>query len=95
MAVIARVLACVAAADVAVNARPTESQTLASRAVISHDAVVGFDETVPSGTIGDAYEAYQPFLKVVNGCVPFPAVDADGNTRFVDLVISRTHTNGV
>ncbi|KAJ8063682.1 hypothetical protein OCU04_007547 [Sclerotinia nivalis] len=58
---------------------PTPSE-LESRAVISADAVVGFPETVPSGTVGTLYEAYKPYLYVVNGCVPFPAVDAQGNT---------------
>ncbi|TGO18322.1 hypothetical protein BPAE_0386g00070 [Botrytis paeoniae] len=62
-----------------VVAIPTPSQ-LESRAVISSDAVVGFPETVPSGTVGTVYETYQPYLDVVNGCVPFPAVDASGNT---------------
>ncbi|TGO34144.1 hypothetical protein BHYA_0210g00010 [Botrytis hyacinthi] len=62
-----------------VVAIPTPSQ-LESRAVIDHDAVVGFPETVPSGTVGTVYETYQPYLKIVNGCVPFPAVDASGNT---------------
>lgn len=51
------------------------------RAVISHDAVVGFAQTVPSGTTGTLYLKYKPYLKVENGCVPFPAVDASGNTR--------------
>ncbi|KAF7596123.1 hypothetical protein BBP40_003385 [Aspergillus hancockii] len=51
------------------------------RASIDHDAVVGFSQTVPSGTTGEVYLAYQPYLKVVNGCVPFPAVDAAGNTN--------------
>ncbi|CZT20500.1 probable NPP1 domain protein [Ramularia collo-cygni] len=50
------------------------------RAVIAHDAVVGFPQTVPSGTIGQLYLKYKPYLKVDNGCVPFPAVDASGNT---------------
>ncbi|KAL1646386.1 hypothetical protein SLS58_003346 [Diplodia intermedia] len=50
------------------------------RAVIAHDAVVGFAETVPTGTLGELYLKYKPYLYVVNGCVPFPAVDADGNT---------------
>lgn len=53
------------------------------RASIDHDAVVGFDQTVPSGTTGEVYLAYQPDLYVVNGCVPFPAVDAEGNTKYV------------
>ncbi|KAJ7305526.1 putative NPP1 domain protein [Mycena albidolilacea] len=53
---------------------------LSERAVIASDAVVGFPQTVPSGTAGSVYLAYKPHLKVVNGCVPFPAVDAAGNT---------------
>ncbi|KZV85286.1 NPP1-domain-containing protein [Exidia glandulosa HHB12029] len=50
------------------------------RAVIDHDAVVGFPQTVPSGTAGTLYLKYKPLLFVVNGCVPFAAVDAAGNT---------------
>lgn len=53
---------------------------LASRAVISHDAVVGFAQAVPSGIAGTLYLKYKPYLKIFNGCVPFPAVDAAGNT---------------
>jgi hypothetical protein len=53
---------------------------LKPRAVIDHDAVVGFDEAVPNNSEGDLMLAYKPYLKVFNGCVPFPAVDADGNT---------------
>ncbi|KAL3456834.1 NPP1-domain-containing protein [Aspergillus heterothallicus] len=53
---------------------------LTSRAVIDHDAVVGFPETVPDSTLGQLYLAYQPYLYVESGCVPFPAVDAEGNT---------------
>lgn len=53
---------------------------LERRAVINHDAVVGFPETTPSGTLGSLYLKYKPFLKVENGCVPFPAVDSSGNT---------------
>lgn len=56
---------------------------LQARAVIDHDAVVGFPTTVPSGALGDAYRKFQPWLKVETGCVPFPAVDAQGNTRCV------------
>lgn len=55
--------------------------TLFSRAVIAHDAVQGFPETVPSGTTGTLYLKYKPYLKVFTGCVPFPAVQANGDTR--------------
>ncbi|KAE8154641.1 necrosis inducing protein [Aspergillus avenaceus] len=52
---------------------------LIRRQFIDHDKVVGFPETVPTGSVGDVYKAYQPLLKVENGCVPFPAVDEKGN----------------
>jgi hypothetical protein len=49
------------------------------RTVINHDAVASFPETVPSGPTGELYLKYKPYLHVLNGCVPFPAVDADGD----------------
>lgn len=57
--------------------------SLVAAGSIDHDKVVGFEQAVPTGTTGEVYEAYKPYLKVVNGCVPFPAVDADGNTKYV------------
>lgn len=60
-----------------VSALPTG---LEKRAVIAHDAVVGFAEAVPSGISGTLMLKYKPYLKIFNGCVPFPAVDAAGNT---------------
>ncbi|KAJ5467907.1 hypothetical protein N7475_005659 [Penicillium sp. IBT 31633x] len=54
---------------------------LSRRAAIDHDKVVALPQTVPDGPIGDVYLAYQPKLHVVNGCVPFPGVDKDGNTN--------------
>jgi hypothetical protein len=65
------------AAATCVSALPTG---LERRAVINHDAVVGFPQTVPSGIAGTLYLKYKPYLKVFNGCVPFPAVDSAGNT---------------
>lgn len=56
-------------------------QTLKTRADIAHDAVVSFDETVPDTTAGALMLKWKPSLYVVDGCVPFPAVDEDGNTR--------------
>ena len=57
--------------------------SLSSRAVINHDAVVGFPQTVPSGIVGNLYLKYKPYLEVYNGCVPFPAVNANGDTGSV------------
>lgn len=54
---------------------------LKARADIDHDAVVPFDETVPDTTVGELMLKWKPYLYVVDGCVPFPAVDEDGNTR--------------
>jgi hypothetical protein len=64
---------------------------LERRGTIASDEIVGFDETVPSGTTGDVYLAYQPYLYVVNGCVPFPAVDANGDTKY-DCFLLRSRS---
>jgi len=68
------------AAATIVSAFPNPLNLL-SRAVINHDAVVAFPETVPSDLTGSLYLKYKPYLKVFNGCVPFPAVNAAGDTR--------------
>ncbi|MFC0214630.1 NPP1 family protein [Paenibacillus chartarius] len=52
----------------------------ANAAVINHDKIVGFAEVTPTTTTQKAEKLFQPTLKVTNGCVPFPAVDAQGNT---------------
>ncbi|KAJ5110406.1 necrosis inducing protein [Penicillium argentinense] len=54
---------------------------LSRRGTVASDEIVGFDQKVPPGTVGDVYLAYQPHLYVVNGCVPFPAVDENGDTN--------------
>lgn len=61
--------------------------SLSKRADINHDAVVNFPETVPATTIGQLMLKYKPYLYVEDGCVPFPAVDEQGNTRSVDPTI--------
>lgn len=63
-----------------VIAAPTPA-AIQARGTISHSAVVGFAETVPDTVEGSLILTYKPLLKVANGCVPFPAVDANGNTR--------------
>lgn len=50
-------------------------------AVIPHNQVVGFAELTPTTTAQIAAKKFQPTLKVTTGCVPFPAVDAQGNTN--------------
>lgn len=71
------VLLGLALAANAVIAAPTLSE---KRSSLSHDAVVGFAETVPDTAEGALMLTYKPLLKVFNGCVPFPAVDSAGNT---------------
>lgn len=61
-----------------VTASPVD---LVRRGTVGNADIVGLPQTVPSGAEGDLYLAYQPKLKVVNGCVPFPGVDAAGNTK--------------
>lgn len=61
----------------------TGAVPLGRRAPIASDQVVPFPQLVPSGSTGQFYLAYQPFLVVSNGCVPFPAVDSAGNTKSV------------
>ncbi|EDU43641.1 necrosis-and ethylene-inducing protein 1 precursor [Pyrenophora tritici-repentis] len=53
---------------------------LNTRTLVNHDAVVGFPEAVPGTLSGKLMLRHKPYLKVFNGCVPFPAVDAAGNT---------------
>ncbi|KAI1122781.1 NPP1-domain-containing protein [Nemania abortiva] len=53
----------------------SNAAALDRRAVIAHDAVVGFAQSASALEL-----KFKPWLKVVNGCVPYPAVDAAGNT---------------
>lgn len=62
---------------------PVDTAPLARRSAINSDVIVGFPQTVPSGSLGALYLKYQPLLYTANGCVPFPAVDAQGNTKYV------------
>lgn len=79
MGILRSLVSLVAAAAVA------SSSPIERRAPIDSDKVVGFAETVPSGTTGSVYLAYKPYLKIVNGCVPFPAVNAAGDTKYVSF----------
>ena len=63
------------------SATVASAAPLEARAVIAHDAVVGFAQAVPSTATGNSYLKFKPWLKVVSGCVPFPAVNAAGDTR--------------
>jgi hypothetical protein len=75
---LSKILSGFVLAATAVSAAPL---SITSRAVISHDTVVPFPQTVPSGIVGTLMLKYKPYLNVVNGCVPFPAVNAAGDTR--------------
>ncbi|KAJ4396207.1 hypothetical protein N0V93_000426 [Gnomoniopsis smithogilvyi] len=58
-----------------------EAAAIHPRGTIASDQIVGFPQTVPSGTTGTVYEVFQPLLHVANGCVPFPGVNAAGDTN--------------
>lgn len=73
--------------SLALAAQSALAAPLQSRSVISHDAVVGFPETVPATTVGSLMLKYKPLLKVFTGCVPFPAVDSAGNTGYVFFLV--------
>jgi hypothetical protein len=60
-----------------------EAIALQRQGTIATDLIVGLPEAVPSGIEADVYEAYQPYLDVINGCIPYPAVDVNGNTKYV------------
>ncbi|WP_197517270.1 NPP1 family protein [Microbacterium karelineae] len=55
-------------------------QVQAQGQVIGHDQIVGFAEVAPTTLDQRLAERFQPFLEVRTGCVPFPVVDAAGNT---------------
>ena len=78
MAVLSRFLQLSLGLLATVTATPIER-----RGTVASDEIVGFAQTVPSGTVGSVYLAYKPYLYVYNGCVPFPAVDAAGDTKYV------------
>ncbi|MDQ0172861.1 NPP1 family protein [Paenibacillus tundrae] len=52
----------------------------AGAAEINHDQVTGFQEVVPATVTQKAAKKFQPYLKVFHGCVPFPAVNQQGDT---------------
>lgn len=57
---------------------------------IGHTEIVGFPETTPNTTEGELMLKYKPTLKVFKGCVPFPAVDANGQCRYVHRFITSS-----
>jgi hypothetical protein len=56
------------------------------RATLAYDAIVNFNEAVPSGITGELMLKYKPWLEVYNGCVPYPAVNAAGDVGQVPLL---------
>lgn len=66
-----------------VSAAAVNAKALQRRGTVPNDQIVGLTSAVPAGTLGSVYQAYQPYLDVYNGCVPFPAVDSNGNTKYV------------
>lgn len=63
-------------ASSAVSAAVISSQGLEKR--LDHDKVQVYRETVPDSVRGRLYLKHKPYLKVFHGCVPFPAMNPDG-----------------
>ena len=93
MAVFSNVVKLALLAAVTVQAMPTKTNHLMPRTTLAYNEIVGFPQTVPDDTEGDLYTAYQPYLYVINGCVPFPAVDAEGDIRYVPTTLDAYLTN--
>lgn len=56
------------------------SFTAVSAGTINHDAVVPFPEPAPTTISHRAALKFKPQIHISNGCHPYPAVDAAGNT---------------
>ncbi|KAE8159773.1 necrosis inducing protein [Aspergillus tamarii] len=67
------ILAILAAA-IAVQGSPMEK-----RAVVNHDSITPFPETVPNTATGNAYKKFEPYLHIAHGCQSYPAVAANGD----------------
>ncbi|KAK7952265.1 uncharacterized protein PG986_007993 [Apiospora aurea] len=70
-----------AALGLAILARLALADPIQQRDPIGNGDIVGLPESVPSGTAGELYLKYKPYLLRDSGCVPYPAVDAQGNTN--------------
>jgi hypothetical protein len=62
---------------------PAAAGPVQRRGTVGSEDIVGLPETVPDNTDGTLYLTYKPFLYRVDGCDPYPAVDAEGNTKYV------------
>lgn len=51
-------------------------------AVIPHGELRPLPQMIPDSDIGQLYLRFQPYLYILNGCRPFPAVDAEGNIGY-------------
>lgn len=58
-----------------------QARRLVPRALFPTHMISGLHETLPNDNNGLLYKTYQPYLDIANGCVPYPAVDAEGNTK--------------
>ncbi|KAE8149796.1 necrosis inducing protein [Aspergillus avenaceus] len=62
------------ATTMAVQAMPVER-----RAVVSHDSIPPFPETIPDSATGKTFKKFAPYLHIAHGCQSYPAVAANGD----------------
>lgn len=48
---------------------------------VDSGSIASWGETLLNDPVGNLISTYKPYLKVVTGCVPFPAVSAAGDVE--------------
>ncbi|KAK8020417.1 necrosis-and ethylene-inducing protein-like protein 1 precursor [Apiospora arundinis] len=76
-----RLCMCLKAFELAFLAAATLAYPIQQRDAIGNGNIVGLPESVPSNAAGELYLKYKPYLLRDSGCVPYPAVDSQGNTN--------------
>ncbi|KAK6865008.1 necrosis inducing protein [Apiospora arundinis] len=89
-----RLCMCLKAFELAFLAAATLAYPIQQRDAIGNGNIVGLPESVPSNAAGELYLKYKPYLLRDSGCVPYPAVDSQGNTNTGQIYARAATVNG-
>jgi hypothetical protein len=70
---------------IAATALTVQAAPLEKRAVVPHDSIRPFPEMVPNTATGNTFRRFEPYLHIAHGCQSYPAVAANGDTRYVSI----------